>query len=396
MLHSRVVSCVSLISLLTLTGLFHSTSDAALIDNTVAAWLFDEGEGDVATDSVNDHDGSFEGGVDWTTDAKFGNALEFDGQQGSWVEVPDAPELSLDTWSITAWVKQGAPIDSTDGWSTVLVKDPACGLQNYALTMAPSGLVVAEHTSASNWSDSHSFTSVFDEEWHFLAGSYDGEVLQVWVDGELEGEQFFGPPDQNDASVVIGNRMNACLQPLFGVIDDLALFNVALQEDDIIQLRDLGLAAVLGLGQLVGDFSGNGSLDVADIDALTGQSASGSNPAEYDLTSDALVNEADVKAWISDLYHSWVGDANLDGEFNSSDLVTALAAGTYEMDTAAVWSTGDFNGDGRFNSSDLVAALADGGYETGPRPAAAVPEPHSVIPVLCGLLALVRGRRSRR
>ena len=75
------------------------------------------------------------------------------------------------------------------------------------------------------------------------------------------------------------------------------------------------------------------------------------------------MNGDDIGVWVGDLFNSWIGDANLDGEFNSGDLVVVLSAGTYEADVDAVWSTGDFNGDGRANSSDLVAALSDGGYE---------------------------------
>jgi hypothetical protein len=144
-----------------------------------------------------------------------------------------------------------------------------------------------------------------------------------------------------------------------------------------------------------GDFNGDQALDATDIDDLTKQSAGGTNPAAYDLNSDAAVNEADVKFWIKDLFGSWVGDANLDKQFNSSDLVTVLATGTYEAEVDSVWSSGDFNGDGRTNSTDLVAALADGGYEQGQPPAAtaAVPEPASMGLLLMGVLFSALARR---
>jgi hypothetical protein len=143
-----------------------------------------------------------------------------------------------------------------------------------------------------------------------------------------------------------------------------------------------------------GDFNGNGVLDAADIDDLTAQSASQTNPAAYDLNGDALVNTGDVNVWIKDLLNSWVGDADLNGEFNSSDLVAVLASGAYEADVDSVWSSGDFNGDGRTNSSDLVVALADGGYEQGPRAAVqAVPEPSSAVLALIAILACLRRRR---
>jgi hypothetical protein len=152
-------------------------------------------------------------------------------------------------------------------------------------------------------------------------------------------------------------------------------------------------------GGLPGDFNSDGVLDAADADLLTVSISAGGNPPAFDLNDDGLVNTDDLTVWVHDLRNTYFGDANVDGEFNTTDLVQVLASGTYEADVDSDWSRGDFNADGRTNSSDLVAALADGGYEAGPRAAvASVPEPSVgrvlAILVLCGY-PLVR-RRSRR
>ena len=76
-----------------------------------------------------------------------------------------------------------------------------------------------------------------------------------------------------------------------------------------------------------GDFNRDGVLDATDLDDLTGQSYIATNDPLYDLNDDALVDLNDITVWIKDLFNSWVGDANLDGEFNSGDLVVVLAAG---------------------------------------------------------------------
>ena len=93
-----------------------------------------------------------------------------------------------------------------------------------------------------------------------------------------------------------------------------------------------------------------------------------------------------------------MGDANLDNEFNSGDLVQIFSSGLYEKDEMATWEQGDWTGDMRFGSGDLVAAFADGGYEIGPLEQAppAVPEPSALGMPLLGLVFFPRRRRQRR
>ncbi len=63
------------------------------------------------------------------------------------------------------------------------------------------------------------------------------------------------------------------------------------------------------------------------------------------------------------------GDSNLDGIFDSADLVAAFQAGEYEDGHAnnSGWSEGDWDGDGDFGSRDLVLAFQTGSYLPGLR-----------------------------
>ncbi|MCA9215013.1 MAG: hypothetical protein KDB27_18215 [Planctomycetales bacterium] len=141
-------------------------------------------------------------------------------------------------------------------------------------------------------------------------------------------------------------------------------------------------------GGIDGDFDGSGKLDAADIDLLTEEIRKGSNSPSFDLSNDGAVNDADLEFWVKTLHNSWIGDANLDNEFNSSDFVTVFGAGKYEKEVDAGWADGDWNGDGRFDSGDFVVAFRDGGYEQGPRPPiAAVPEPASGTLAFIAVLA---------
>ena len=150
-------------------------------------------------------------------------------------------------------------------------------------------------------------------------------------------------------------------------------------------------------GGLAGDYNNDGMVDAGDIDAqAVAMQTPDQNLGTFDENSDGTVNDADRMIWIKTHANggkgTWVGDANLNGLFNSSDFVTVFLAGKYENQEAAGWEEGDWDGDLQFASSDFVAAFLDGGYEAGELPqaaVAAVPEPSSCVLLALGLLSLI-------
>ncbi|MCA9166223.1 MAG: hypothetical protein KDB23_01085, partial [Planctomycetales bacterium] len=107
------------------------------------------------------------------------------------------------------------------------------------------------------------------------------------------------------------------------------------------------------------------TIDARDIDRLCAAVLDGENSYEFDLNRDGTVNHTDVATLVKDVLHSVVGDANLDGIFNSRDLVAIFQYGLYEdsLERNAGWSAGDWNCDGDFTSSDLVVAFQSGKYQ---------------------------------
>ena len=51
----------------------------------------------------------------------------------------------------------------------------------------------------------------------------------------------------------------------------------------------------------------------------------------FDLNADKRISREDRRIWLEDLKHTRYGGANLDGEFKSSDMVTAFVVGGYEQ-----------------------------------------------------------------
>ena len=88
---------------------------------------------------------------------------------------------------------------------------------------------------------------------------------------------------------------------------------------------------------------------------------------QFFLVATGTVGSYDVSARIP------YGDSNLDGYFDSADLVQIFQRGEYEDDVPnnSIWEDGDWNGDGDFTTSDLTKAFQVGTY-VAVRPAAAV------------------------
>lgn len=112
-----------------------------------------------------------------------------------------------------------------------------------------------------------------------------------------------------------------------------------------------------------GDFSGDGNVTAIDVDLLAMGIANGGD-TRFDVNQDGTVDLEDRRHLIEVTLGSLYGDSNLDGVFDSTDLVSTFQRARYEdFDGEEVgWQDGDWNGDGRFTSADLVLAMQGGNY----------------------------------
>lgn len=147
------------------------------------------------------------------------------------------------------------------------------------------------------------------------------------------------------------------------------------------------------------DFDGDGMLGGGDVDILHAAIVGGDRSIQFDVNSDGSVNAGDLKFFVEDgdTINSYLGDGNLDGQFNTSDLVGFFQGGKFEAGTPASFAQGDQNADGVFNTSDLVSMFQSGGFEKGPKPVVAtVPEPGSLGLVILGAASLLASGRRRK
>ena len=145
-----------------------------------------------------------------------------------------------------------------------------------------------------------------------------------------------------------------------------------------------------------GDFNGDGILDADDIDALHLAIRTLSTDLQFDLNDDGMLDELDSETLVEDLIGTYYGDANLDGFFDSNDVVEVLAMNEYEdgIGGNSGWIDGDWNGDAEFSSDDIVLALASGCYEGCGETltTSAVPEPSTWCLAVAGIAICARRR----
>ena len=113
------------------------------------------------------------------------------------------------------------------------------------------------------------------------------------------------------------------------------------------------------------DINMDGFVNVQDIDLLA--AAIRTQGQSIDLNEDGSTDQFDLQFLVEDVLGTTAGDANLDGRFDSSDLVLMFSASEYEdgIPLNSTWAEGDWNGDGDATTRDIVVAFMTGAYEGG-------------------------------
>ena len=213
----------------------------------VGVWLFDEGSGKTASDSSgNGHEGKIGSGIKWIAGQYNSKALHFPGS--AVVIVPHEASLNLLTWTITAWIKA----EFKNGWVEFVSKSVPKGntdFRNYVLQIAGDTGFLRPHFThgAQQWKLTAGTTDLRDSKWHHVAGTYDQTVIRAYVDGKMEGEAVLKDvPDTNDEPLVIG-AITPEVNFFTGIIDEVGLFNIALTEDELKMIQEMGLIRALGV-----------------------------------------------------------------------------------------------------------------------------------------------------
>jgi len=246
---------IALVAVLTLTA-----TAAAVWANgggLVSYWPFDEGSGSTtANDAVNGNHGTIYGAT-YTTDKApvIGNdyALAFDGND--YVQVANSSTLESSAVTVAAWVKSSSP--GTYGY--ILAKGASgCTAASYALyTGGPGGLYFYIFNGSSYVRSPNGGSLAWDGQWHHVAGTYDGSVVRLYVDGDdIDSGTAtttgigYSLPTTND--FFVGAYRGSCNLHFNGLIDEVHVWNRALSADEVAALS-VGVGSVVWLPPIVLD-----------------------------------------------------------------------------------------------------------------------------------------------
>jgi hypothetical protein len=159
-----------------------------------AAYSFNEGAGDTARDSSANANDGIVSGATWSSEGKFGGAIEFDGVDDM-VSVADADSLDFtDGMTLSGWVKQ----KTSNGWQTLVTKEAGTeevyGLWPSTENHVPEGHVTIGRAAEAIGTAPLTMNDCRATPCASLAAAYlaaeRGEVVEV-ADGTYGGDQVF-------------------------------------------------------------------------------------------------------------------------------------------------------------------------------------------------------------
>jgi hypothetical protein len=223
----------------------------------IGHWKMDEGTGTTTADSSGaGHSGalSYTGSPPvpvWTT-GKQGGALQFQSASGgNYVDMGDLNTMDgLTAITVSVWVKSDSA--GANNYEVHWLDKSQCDgasdsgpfelygvdtLTGPAFAIYPTGGTPSNYISSGN-----SGTNIDDGNWHLVTGTYDGNILAIYVDGSLKNSNTIGAVtmSSNTKPVAIGGRCNGANYFWAGKIDDARVYNRALSGAEISSLYNGG------------------------------------------------------------------------------------------------------------------------------------------------------------
>ncbi len=330
-----------------------TVAELSVEEDMVGLWHFNENSGNITYDeTANDNDGTVYG-ASWTTEGKFNNALDFDGD-GDYVDLDNfASKLDdFSTGTISVWTK-GKDLSAMNTIFSVnkdsnnrgkLVYDPTgfvCAGGGFLFNLRVGGVWVIELCSDNN----------VTSDWTHIAITQDGTTSKIYINGVAQADTDSGEWFDDIATLLevdIGRRADGDNFYFNGTIDEVAIYNKSLSASEILDNYNKGIGAITNLSLSVRSCENNDCSDKGvswDIEDLTGESvdiSSLSNNIYFQFKADFETNDTNYSPKLYNVTLNY-SKQTTETEANITSTSTITNDGQWHLATITYDNSGDNN-----------------------------------------------------
>lgn len=215
--------------------------------NLVGWWKLDETSGTSASDdSGQGNDGSFQGGADFSSNVTtrgLNQAIQLDGDD-DYVSIPDDSSLTFgdgstdQPFSVSVWVNT---LNAASNAGVLSKADNFNSGEYYLLIATYQVYFRIVDDSASSYKGIVSTSTINNNTWYHLVGTYDGSGLQaglkLYINGELQSTNgsnagTYTAMEASGITLRLGRRNTS----LNGSIDDARVYSKELNADEVLKI----------------------------------------------------------------------------------------------------------------------------------------------------------------
>jgi PKD repeat protein len=319
---------VSMLAVLLVIGLVTNLYAKTLFQNTgvsqglVAYWSFDNC--DARDDSGNGHDGEINGEPE-CVEGVVGKALRFNGND--YITINNVDGLSFENeFTITALVQ---PERLYNGWIVVLTKGITMQSEYDVVYKCQDGICKPHIRFTSDVDESYVHTedtinAINLNQWNFITWRFKDGMLSIFLNGNLILEKLlpFEKLKNSEEPLEIGRDLPGNTEFLYGILDEIRIYNRALTDEEI--------------KTLYGEVSAN---QPPQITSLTANPTSGYAPLTVTFTCQAT----DPDGYVTEYRWDFDGDGQIDmttppstTDYSGYATYTYQTAGTYQATCTVV------------------------------------------------------------
>jgi len=205
---------------------------AVVADNPAAYWRLGESGTSLAADAVSNNTGTYRNSATLGAPSLLrsdiqNTAVSFDGVNDA-VTVPSSPGLSpTSATTVEAWVRPSA-VPGAGSFASVVTK-----AESYALQFNGPRLEFTTMQNGTRRRVQAAAGAVVAGQTYHVVGTYDGAVQRLFVNGiQVASAAFTGPLSSTPNSLVMGS-WDANSEFLAGVIDEVAVYPIALTASQV-------------------------------------------------------------------------------------------------------------------------------------------------------------------